>query len=77
MVAVTMPAARRATPVLTPAELRVLREVADGKTTKRIAALSYHSRATIKGQRHSILVKLGAENMPHAVAIGFRRGLLS
>ena len=61
---------------LTPAELRVLRLIADGKSNKEIAAQLSVSEETVKGQVRNILSKLGANDRTHAAMIGVARGMV-
>ncbi len=61
---------------LTPAELRVLRLIAQGNANKEIAAELSVSEETVKGQVHNILSKLGAKDRTHATMIGFKRGII-
>ncbi len=61
---------------LTPAELRVLRLIAQGNANKEIAAELSVSEETVKGQVHNILSKLGAKDRTHAAMIGFKRGII-
>ncbi len=61
---------------LTPAELRVLRLVAQGKANKEIAAQLSISEETVKGQVRNILSKLGANDRTHAAMIGVARGMV-
>ena len=61
---------------LTPAELRVLRLIADGKSNKEIAAQLSVSEETVKGQVRNILSKLGANDRTHAAVIGVARGMV-
>jgi DNA-binding NarL/FixJ family response regulator len=61
---------------LTPAEIRVLRLIADGNANKEIAARLSVSEETVKGQVRSILSKLGANDRTHAAMIGLKRGIL-
>ena len=61
---------------LTPAELRVLRLIAEGKANKEIAAQLSVSEETVKGQVRNILSKLGANDRTHAVMIGVARGMV-
>jgi len=49
--------------VLTKTEMRVLRLILDGKSTKEIARLRYRSVRTIEDQRGSIMRKLGVDNL--------------
>ena len=61
---------------LTPAELDVLRLIADGKANKQIADLLSVTEATVKGRVKNILSKLGAEDRTHAAMIGVKRGII-
>jgi DNA-binding NarL/FixJ family response regulator len=61
---------------LTPAEVRVLYLIAEGKANKEIAGRISTSEATVKGQIRNILAKLGAQDRTHAVIIGLRRGII-
>jgi len=61
---------------LTPAEVRVLRLIAEGNANKEIAAQLSVSEETIKGQVRNILSKLGANDRTHAAMIGLKRGII-
>jgi DNA-binding NarL/FixJ family response regulator len=61
---------------LTPAEVQVLYLIAEGKANKEIAGRLSTSEATVKGQIHNILAKLGARDRTHAAMIGLRRGII-
>jgi DNA-binding NarL/FixJ family response regulator len=61
---------------LTPAEVRVLRLIADGNANKEIAAQLSISQETVKGQVRNILSKLGANDRTHAAMIGLKRGII-
>ena len=74
---VTMDLAEHATDEhLTPAELRVLRLIAQGNANKEIAAELSVTEETVKGQVRNILSKLGAKDRTHAAMIGFKRGII-
>jgi DNA-binding NarL/FixJ family response regulator len=60
---------------LTPAEVRVLRLIAEGNANKEIAAQLSVSEETVKGQVRNILSKLGANDRTHAAMIGLKRGI--
>jgi DNA-binding NarL/FixJ family response regulator len=62
--------------VLTPAEVRVLRLIAEGNANKEIAAQLSVSEETVKGQVRNILSKLGANDRTHAAMIGAKRGII-
>jgi DNA-binding NarL/FixJ family response regulator len=61
---------------LTPAEVRVLRLIAQGNATKEIARELAISEETVKGQVRNILSKLDAKDRTHAAMIGFKRGII-
>jgi len=61
---------------LTPAEIRVLRLIAEGNANKEIATLLCVSEETVKGQVRNILSKLGAKDRTHAAMIGLKRGII-
>ena len=61
---------------LTPAEVRVLRLIAEGNANKEIAAQLSISEETVKGQVRNILSKLGANDRTHAAMIGIKRGII-
>ena len=61
---------------LTPAEIRVLRLIAEGNANKEIAAHLTLSVETVNGQVRSILSKLGAKDRTHAAMIGLKRGII-
>lgn len=54
---------------LTPAEFDVMTQICEGKTNRGIAETRGTSPFTVKHQVNDILVKLGADNRAHAVAI--------
>jgi DNA-binding NarL/FixJ family response regulator len=62
---------------LTPAEVRVLRLIADGNANKQIAEQLSISEETVKGQVRNILSKLGAKDRTHAAMIGLKRGIIA
>jgi DNA-binding NarL/FixJ family response regulator len=62
--------------LLSAAEVRVLRLIAEGNSNKEIAALLSVTEDSIKGQVRNILSKLGANDRTHAVTIGIKRGII-
>jgi two-component system, NarL family, response regulator len=62
--------------LLTPAEIRVLRLIAEGHANKEIGAQLAISEETIKSQVRSILSKLNANDRTHAAMIGLKRGII-
>jgi len=61
---------------LTPAEIRVLRLIAEGNANKEIGAQLSVSEESVKGYVKGILSKLGAKDRTHAVSIGLKRGII-
>jgi len=61
---------------LSPAEIRVLRLITEGKSNKEIAAQLSISEETVKGQVRNILSKLGANDRTHAAIIALNRGII-
>jgi DNA-binding NarL/FixJ family response regulator len=61
---------------LTPAEVRVLRLIAEGNANKEIAAQLATTEDTVKGQVRNILSKLGAKDRTHAAMVGLKRGII-
>jgi len=61
---------------LTPAEIEVLRLIADGNANKEIAARLLITEATVKSRVRDILSKLGANDRTQAATIGLKRGII-
>lgn len=61
---------------LTPAEIDILRLIAEGNANKQIAAQLVITEDTVKGRVKNILSKLGASDRTHAVVIGLKRGII-
>ena len=61
---------------LTPAEIRVLRLIAQGEANKEIASHLSLSEETVKRHVSTILSKLDAKDRTHAAMIGFKRGII-
>ncbi len=61
---------------LTPAEVVVLRLIAEGHGNKEIADKLAITEDTVKGRVKSILAKLDANDRTHAALIGLRRGII-
>jgi DNA-binding NarL/FixJ family response regulator len=61
---------------LSPAEIRVLRLIAEGNANKEIAAQLSVSEETVKGQVRNILSKLSANDRTHAAMIALKRGII-
>jgi DNA-binding CsgD family transcriptional regulator len=62
--------------LLSRRERQVLELIADGLSNQAIADRLGTGLATVKTQVAHLNAKLGATNSKHAVAIGFRTGLL-
>jgi DNA-binding NarL/FixJ family response regulator len=61
---------------LTPAEIEVLRLIADGNANKEIAARLLITEATVKSRVRDIFSKLGANDRTQAAMIGLKRGII-
>ena len=61
---------------LTPAEIEVLRLIAEGNANKQIADQLGITEDTVKGRVKNILSKLGASDRTHAAMIGLKRGII-
>jgi DNA-binding NarL/FixJ family response regulator len=61
---------------VTPAEIAVLRLIADGNANKQIAAQLSISEETVKSRVKNILSKLGASDRTQAVTIAVKRGII-
>jgi DNA-binding NarL/FixJ family response regulator len=57
-------------------EVEVLQLVSDGLVNREIGDRLYLSEETVKSHVRHLLAKLQARSRAHAVAIGFRRGLI-
>ncbi len=64
-------------PLLTERELQVLRGMADGKSNAEIGRDLYVSEDTVKTHARRLFRKLSARDRAHAVAAGFRAGLVT
>lgn len=63
--------------VLTERELQVLRGMSQGKSNAEIGRGLYLSEDTVKTHARRLFRKLGVNDRAQAVALGFRRGLVS
>ena len=61
---------------LSPREIEVLRELAEGHRNRDIGVNLSISEETVKGHVQRIFEKLGAKDRTQAVAIGLRRGII-
>jgi DNA-binding NarL/FixJ family response regulator len=68
--------ARRLEQEPTARESQVLQLVADGLVNREIGETLFLSEETVKSHVRHLLAKLQARSRAHAVAIGFRRGLI-
>lgn len=62
---------------LSAREVEVLVLIAEGMTDAEIGSSLFLAPYTIKSHIKKLLPKLGARGRAHAVAMGFRRGILS
>jgi DNA-binding NarL/FixJ family response regulator len=70
-------AGRPRRPLLTERELQVLHGMADGKSNAEIGRDLFVSEDTVKTHARRLFRKLHARDRAHAVAAGFRSGLVS
>ena len=62
--------------ILTPAEVSVLRLIAEGRANKEIADQLSTTEESVKSRIRSILSKLGASDRTHATTIALKRGII-
>jgi DNA-binding NarL/FixJ family response regulator len=60
----------------TAREIEVLQLISDGLVNREIGVRLYLSEETVKSHVRHLLAKLQARSRAHAVAVGFRRGLI-
>jgi DNA-binding NarL/FixJ family response regulator len=61
----------------TPREIQVLQLISEGLVNRDIGRVLFLSEETVKSHVRHLLAKLQARSRAHAVAVGFRRGILS
>jgi DNA-binding NarL/FixJ family response regulator len=61
--------------VLTAKERQILQLLAEGKSTKEIAAVLRRSAKTVETHRHNIMAKLGLHSLPELTKYAVREGL--
>lgn len=61
----------------TAREIEVLQLISDGLVNREIGQRLFLSEETVKSHVRHLLAKLKASNRAHAVALGYRRGLIS
>jgi DNA-binding NarL/FixJ family response regulator len=61
----------------TAREIEVLRLISEGLVNREIGKMLFLSEETVKSHVRHLLAKLQARSRAHAVAVGFRRGLLT
>jgi DNA-binding NarL/FixJ family response regulator len=57
-------------------EVEVLQLISDGLVNREIGERLYLSEETVKSHVRHLLAKLQARSRAHAVAVGFRRGII-
>ena len=60
----------------TPREIEVLQLISDGLVNREIGKRLFLSEETVKSHVRHLLAKLQARSRAHAVAVGFRRGII-
>lgn len=60
----------------TPREVQVLQLVSEGLVNREIGQTLFLSEETVKSHVRHLLAKLQARSRAHAVALGFRRGII-
>lgn len=70
------PALRELEQEPTAREIEVLQLVADGLVNREIGQRLFLSEETVKSHVRHLLAKLQARSRAHAVAVGYRRGLI-
>ena len=75
-VAVVAPGSNGALAYPTGRETQVLQLIADGLANREIGERLHLSEETVKSHVRHLLAKLDARSRAHAVAVGFRRGLI-
>ena len=73
----TPPALRELEQEPTAREIEVLQLVADGLVNREIGQRLFLSEETVKSHVRHLLAKLQARSRAHAVAVGYRRGLIA
>jgi DNA-binding NarL/FixJ family response regulator len=71
------PALRELAQDPTAREIEVLQLVADGLVNREIGQRLFLSEETVKSHVRHLLAKLQARSRAHAVAVGYRRGLIA
>src|ERR671936_871305 len=61
----------------TTREIEVLQLISDGLVNREIGERLFLSEETVKSHVRHLLAKLQARSRAHAVAVGFRRGLIA
>jgi DNA-binding NarL/FixJ family response regulator len=61
----------------TAREIQVLQLIAEGFVNREIGQQLFLSEETVKSHVRHLLAKLQARSRAHAVAVGFRRGLIA
>lgn len=77
VIALATPALRELAQDPSAREIEVLQLVADGLVNREIGQRLFLSEETVKSHVRHLLAKLQARSRAHAVAVGFRRGLIA
>jgi DNA-binding NarL/FixJ family response regulator len=76
VISITSPL-REAGQAPTQREIEVLQLISDGLVNREIGDRLFLSEETVKSHVRHLLAKLQARSRAHAVAVGFRRGLIA
>lgn len=74
---ITRPAPNTAIPALTAREQEILKLIASGITTRRIAEMLFLSKFTVENHRKNLLQKFGVKNVAGLIHAANTQGLLS
>lgn len=61
---------------LTPRQIAILADVAEGLTNRQIAARMFLEPSTVSSHLCILYLEIGASSRAHAVALAFRAGVL-
>jgi DNA-binding NarL/FixJ family response regulator len=62
--------------MITPTELKIIKEVANGSTSKEVAAKLNISLKTVEVHRHNVMKKTGAGNFIQLIIALYKKGII-